>query len=74
MNPASRLEANDAVDARVDGVVAAQAGVVAGLVPRAALTHEDRPRLHCLTSEALDAAELRVGVATVTSGSLSLFM
>src|SRR5690349_21296056 len=71
---AMALEAHNAVDLREQGPVSTDADIVAGVELGADLAHEDRTGLHVLAREALHAAHLRVGVATVASRALSFFV
>ena len=65
---------NDPVLKSEKRVIFASTHARAGLERRAALAYEDRPRRHLLTAESLHPAELRIAVATVSSGPLSFFM
>ena len=59
---------------RVERVVLATTDKVAGLEVRTALANDDGPRLGELAAIELDPAELRVGIASILGGTLSLFM
>src|SRR5882762_10020622 len=59
------LELHHAVDERVDGVVGAEAHVLAGVPHGAALAQDDVAGDDLLTAELLDPAILRVAVAAV---------
>src|SRR4051794_37073066 len=59
------LELHAALDHRVDGVVAAEADVLAGVPLGAALADQDVARDHRLAAELLDAQALARGVAAV---------
>lgn len=70
---AERLILHDTVDLGIDGPVAADADIGAGMDPRAALADEDGAGLDDLTAEALDAASLAVAIATVGRTTATLF-
>src|SRR5665647_200113 len=57
-----------------DGVVDADAGVVARAEPGSALAHDDRSCRDHLAGEGLDSEALRLGVATVAAGAGALLM
>src|SRR5437764_444455 len=65
-------EVDDAVDLREEGVIAADADVLAGVELRAALADEDRSAGHELAGEALDAEHFRLRVAAIARRTLSL--
>src|SRR5688572_32169478 len=68
------LELDGAVLEREDRVVLAEADVEAGVELRAALADDDPAGGDELPAEHLHAPVLRVAVATVAAGTLSLFM
>jgi hypothetical protein len=61
-------------DEREERVVLALANVFAGLVPRAALAHENRASVDELASEALYAEPLSVRIAAVCRGAAAFLM
>src|SRR5262249_32870964 len=65
---------DDAVDRREDRVVLAQRRALAGVERGADLADDDRPGLHALAAVDLDAAPLRVRVATVARRALTFFV
>ena len=70
---AQGLELHDAVDLGVDGPVAADADVLAGVDPGAALADDDGAGVHLLSGESLDAAALAVAVAAVGGAAAAFF-
>src|SRR5215207_6466865 len=68
------LELDRAVLEREDGVILVEADVVAGLVLGAALADDDAAGGDELPAKDLDAAVLRVAVAAVAGGTLTLLM
>src|SRR5687768_680936 len=68
------LELHDAVHLGEEGVILAAADVLAGEEDGTALAHDDRAARDALAAEGLDAQVLRVRVAAVAAGALSLFM
>src|SRR6476661_11108390 len=68
------LELHHAVDEGVDGVVRAEADVLARVPLRAALAHDDVAGDDLLTAELLDAAVLRVAVAPVAGRADALLV
>src|SRR5690606_34778755 len=67
-------EADRAIHLGVEAVVIGACNQVAGLETGAALLHDDRASRCELPTVDLDAAKLRVRVATVSGRALSLFM
>ena len=71
---AETLVLDNAVFEGEEGIVAADADIVAGVDLRPALAHKDAAREHGLTVLTLDAEALRVAVAAVVGGTGTLFM
>ena len=71
---AHALECHDAVDARVERVVATAADVAAWMNARAALAHQNGASGHFLPAEALHSEPLPVAVATVSAGADAFLM
>src|SRR5687768_2224434 len=67
-------KSDNAIDLRVDCVVATQADIIAGLDLGAALAHNDSARPHNLTAIALDAKHLRLAVATIARAADAFLM
>ena len=70
----SPTEADGSLNQCEERVVLAATNLVAGLEVRATLANDDGSGLGGLTSVQLHSAKLRVGVATVLGGPLSLLM
>src|SRR5947207_14397045 len=68
------LEFDDAVLQREDRVILAETDVEAGLILRAALANDDRARGNELAAVHLHPAILRIAVAAVLGGALTLLM
>src|SRR5690606_14835653 len=68
------LEFHHAIDECEDGVVSAEANIVAGMPLRATLPHEDVAGTNCLTTVLLDAAVLRIRIAAVARRTGALLM
>src|SRR4051794_9432511 len=65
-------ELDRALDQREQRVVATDADVLAGVELGAALADDDRPGVHLLAAERLDAEALGVGVPAVAGGTATL--
>jgi hypothetical protein len=70
----ARLELDQARAGGEDGVVAPEAGALAGAEPRAALAHDDLAAAHALAGEHLHPQVLGVGVTPVPAGAKSLLV
>jgi hypothetical protein len=73
-DPPARLEFDDAGGQREEREVASAADVATRVEHGAALPHDDLAGLDGLTAVALDAAELRIGVAAVASRARTFFV
>ena len=71
---AQTLEPNHAVNASVDGVVAADAHALAGVDMGTSLANQDVASLNLLTVSALYAQTLRLRVTAVLSGAAALMV
>ena len=71
---AHALKAHAAIHQSKQGIVAADAHVLAGMDMGAALTHQDVAGQNELTIGALDAQTLRLGVAAVFGRTYAFFM
>src|SRR5438128_333347 len=71
---AGLIEQDHAVGEGEQGMVAAAADVAAGQELGAALTHDDPTRANPLAGIYLHAQPLRIGIATVAAGALTLLM
>lgn len=67
-------EENNSVRECEKGVITSPAHVVTRLERRTALTQDDRTGSHFLTTISLNSTKLRIAVASVSGGALSLFM
>src|SRR5690606_30575425 len=67
-------ELHATVHQREQRVVLADADVDAGVEPRAALAHDDRPGGHDLATERLHAQHLGFGIAAVTGRAAALLL
>jgi hypothetical protein len=72
--PAPVRKLHDAGDESEERVVLTLANVFAGLVARAALTHENRASVDKLSAEALYAEPLSVRIAAVCRGAAAFLM
>ena len=70
----SLLEGDDAVNEGIEGVVAAHADVLAGIVLRATLAHDDVASYALLTTKNLHTESLSCGLAAVLRTTYTFFM
>src|SRR5262249_37300748 len=68
------FELHFAIDEGVDGEIAAEADVFAGMKAGAALTHDDGAGLHDFAIEVLDAEALALAIAAVLGTADALLM
>jgi hypothetical protein len=72
--PAAVAKHDDAGDFREQGIVLAQADVVAWLKTSTALPHQDGAARYQFAAESFDAQALRVGIAPIFRTSQTFFM
>src|SRR5689334_615461 len=72
--PALLFKLHHAGDEREEGVVGAEADIVARLEPRAALAHQNLAARHQLPAEPLDAQSLGIRIAPVARTAYAFLM